>query len=318
MPQPTSSKEFTSYEDQIRLLSSKNLSIGDEESAIRLLKEISYFGLINGYKKIFKDPRTGYCNYRIGTTINDIHALYLFDQDLRTWLLKHVLIIERRLKSLISYYFSEKYLNTPRFYLDSSCYQYNDSNPKVAEDVSFLIANIQGVLDSHKYRYIMHYREKHENTPLWVVCCALSFGKISKMYELCFPSVQNKIKNEIGIGKINELVSILWLLTKFRNVCAHNERLYDYVTLSNSLTEMEIHSKLRVSKKSGVYSNGRDNLYAVLIAFKLLLPKDAFVSCCSHLETIFNEFRLPTNVVKKTDIIQKTGIPPNWKAIIDI
>lgn len=47
-------KRFLTYEEQIELLKSKKLYIGDEDYAIKKLKQFSYYSLITGYKDIFK------------------------------------------------------------------------------------------------------------------------------------------------------------------------------------------------------------------------------------------------------------------------
>ena len=48
-------KKFMTYEQQLDFLDKeKNLIINDRENALTLLKQHSYFALINGYKKPFK------------------------------------------------------------------------------------------------------------------------------------------------------------------------------------------------------------------------------------------------------------------------
>ena len=69
-------KPFLDYQAQINYLKQKKLIIDDEVSAIIALKKASYYGLINGYKEIFKDPATN--NFYPATTFHDIYNLYLF------------------------------------------------------------------------------------------------------------------------------------------------------------------------------------------------------------------------------------------------
>ncbi len=49
-------KPFLDYQAQIQYLKQKQLVINDEVSATTALEKASYYGLINGYKDIFKDP----------------------------------------------------------------------------------------------------------------------------------------------------------------------------------------------------------------------------------------------------------------------
>ena len=75
-------KPFLTYDGQIeKLEKEKNLVITDREYAELMLKQIGYFGLISGYKDLFKNKTTN--KYKDGTTFEDILALYKFDENLR-------------------------------------------------------------------------------------------------------------------------------------------------------------------------------------------------------------------------------------------
>lgn len=76
------SKSFLFFEDQIdHLENEKNLIISDHDHAIKMLKQIGYFSLIDGYKTPFKNPTTK--KHYDGTTLEDIVALYQLDASLR-------------------------------------------------------------------------------------------------------------------------------------------------------------------------------------------------------------------------------------------
>jgi abortive infection bacteriophage resistance protein len=102
-------KPFLDYQAQIKYLKQKQLDIKDEISAITVLEKVSYYGLINGYKDIFKSPDTN--SFYPCTTFDDIYNLYLFDSELRDVFLKYILIFEKHVKSSISYHFSNTYGN---------------------------------------------------------------------------------------------------------------------------------------------------------------------------------------------------------------
>lgn len=101
-------KPFLSFEEQINNLENeKGLVIADRAYAERMLREIGYFGLIGGYKSPFKNPTTK--KYNDGVAFEDIVALYKFDENLRELFLKYILQFERHIRSLLSYYFTEKH-----------------------------------------------------------------------------------------------------------------------------------------------------------------------------------------------------------------
>ena len=115
-------KPFLDYKAQIKYLKQNHLVINDEASATTALEKVSYYGLINGQKDIFKDPATN--NFHSGTTFDDIYNLYLFDTELRDLFLKYILIFEKHIKSSISYHFSNIYGNDMAFYQDINNYDY--------------------------------------------------------------------------------------------------------------------------------------------------------------------------------------------------
>lgn len=310
-----SDKPFTTYEEQIRKLKDdKKLFISDDASAIHMLKKASYFALVNGYKELFKDKATD--NYRPGVCFDDLVCLYHFDEQLRSLLMQYILIIERQLKSLILYYFCEKYGDEQNEYLDTSHYQYSNSNPTVGIEVVSLVTILKDTLQSTKYRYINHNRDMHGNVPLWVLINALSFGKVSRFFNLCLPSVQQRVCNEYPNIKITEMSNMLSVLTKFRNVCAHNERLYSYRTI-DALSMMEIHKALHLpmTKGKSSYRKGMKDLFAVIIAFKCLLTEEDFQSFFIQLCSLVDSFRFQSNVVNKNTVLSEMGFPSNWKDI---
>ena len=82
-------KEFLTYKQQMEKLRSSGLRIEDEEVCRRVLADIGYFLVVNGYQSFFRDPSTRV--YREGATFGDILALYEFDVELREIMLDALL-----------------------------------------------------------------------------------------------------------------------------------------------------------------------------------------------------------------------------------
>jgi len=116
-------KTFFTYDEQIeKLEKEKQLVISDPDFAKSTLQKLSYFSLIGGYKDLFKHKPSG--NYLHGVTFEEITAFYYFDEELRTLFLKYILHVERQLKSMLSYYFCEKYGEQQTSYLTANNYNY--------------------------------------------------------------------------------------------------------------------------------------------------------------------------------------------------
>ena len=187
-------KTFASFEQQIQHLEDKGIIISDRAYAEAMLKQIGYFPLIGGYKHLFRVPFTK--TYKIGTTFEEIVALYEFDSDLRDLFFKYLLQIERNLRSLMSYYFTEKYGESQDAYLDSSNYNTNRRNQKV---VARLISTLKYAANTTDYEFINYQRNTYGNIPLWVLVSVLTFGNLSKMYKVFPQSLQSKICKNFGI-----------------------------------------------------------------------------------------------------------------------
>ena len=136
MAEEKCAKPFRTYEQLIKKLDEKKLDISDSEYIIKLLKRHSYFALISGYKEPFKDKKG---DYKIHTTIQDIYALYCFDESLRDLFLRYILKIEKHVKSLISYSFCETYGEDQRQYLSAVNYDYNIKNQ---DDINELVTRL--------------------------------------------------------------------------------------------------------------------------------------------------------------------------------
>lgn len=304
------SKPFLSFQDQIHKLRSKNLTISDSSYAERMLREIGYFGLIGGYKEPFKNPTTK--KYKDGTTFESIVELYKFDETLRELFLKYILKIERHIRSLLSYYFTAKYGENQSFYLDVNSYV---SFPNRSNDVSKLI----GILDSlanknSDYPYINHQRLTYGNVPLWVLVNGLTFGTLSKFYGLVQPDIRTKISRNFNAIKEKQLTQYLKVITKFRNVCAHNERLFSFKT-KNAIPDTILHTKLSIPQKGTQYLYGKQDLFALVIAFRYLLSDEDFKKFKKSLSRIFSDYLSKKHSLSQENIYALMGFPSNWKNI---
>ena len=304
-------KLFLSFDAQIDYLENKkDLIIINREYAKSMLKQLGYFGLISGYKTPFKNPTTK--KYREGITFENIVALYKFDENLRELFLKYIFQIERHLRSLISNYFAEKYGEAQSHYLNPN--NYNNS-PRNINDVTRLVNTLDNLANHNtNYSYINHQRKKYNNVPLWVIVNGLTIGNLSKFYFLTTQDLQIKVaKNFYGVNE-KQLHQYLTVITKFRNVCAHNERLYSYRT-KDTIPNTVLHQKLNVAKKGTEYTQGKRDLFALAIAFRYLLPNYDFKKFKKNLIQIIRHYLKSSNVITEEELNKTMGFPNNWKDI---
>ncbi len=301
-------KPFMTYEQLLqKLKEEKKLGISDDDYAIKLLKEHGYFALISGYKGPFKQ-KDG--TYKLHVSIENIYALYLFDDALRTLFLQYILKIEKHMKSLISYSFCEAYGEEQQHYLNATKYNYTPVNQDAVNELITRLSQITS--DPKNYPYIKHQKKQHGNIPLWVMMKALTLGTVSKMYSFLPQSIQHNISKEFEYVHEGMLVQMLDLLARVRNVCAHNERLFDYKYQKGTIDDTYIHGALAIKKKKEQYEKGKNDLFAVVIVLKYLLNEDDFEKFVKKLEAIIKQLFSETRMIQETQLYKYMGFTQNW------
>lgn len=304
------SKPFTTYDEQIEILEGKGLLIPNKEEAVHLLKKYSYFGLISGYKHPFKNRDK---KYKLRTTINDIYALYKFDMELRELYLRYILLIENNVKSLISYYFCAEYGESENAYLNANNYNYTLNNQ---DQINTLISKLKDAkMDCQNHPYIKHQQECYANVPLWALIKTITLGTVSKLYSYLKSHAQTQISKEYTDVNEIELARMLDLLSRYRNVCAHNERLFDYKSGKRGIRDTKIHAELNLKRKNGRYIQGKQDLFAIVIVFKLLLDKADFDEFYQKMDILIKNLLNNTRIIEKTQILKLMGFPNNWEQI---
>ena len=113
------------------------------------------------------------------------------------------------------------------------------------------------------------------------------------------------------------LKQILYLLARVRNVCAHNERLYDYKYQKSTIDNTLIHELLSIPKRNEQYIKGKKDLFAVVIVFKYMLDIDEFENFILSLDDSIKKLFASTKVIQKSQLFRYMGFPDNWKDILD-
>lgn len=304
-------KPFLSYENQIaKLQDEKQLIISNQAYAKKVLENLSYYSLIGGYKELFKNPASG--KYVHGVTIEEIVTFYYFDEELRSLFLKYILHIERHIKSMLSYYFSEKYGESQYAYLNEQNYNLNGKNQ---HQIQRLVRSLQkSVSMPTQYTYIAHHIEAYGNVPLWVAMNALTFGQVSKMYQYAASDVRTKIsKNFDGVTE-KQLHQFVTVIARCRNVCAHGERLYSF-GIKEAIPDMPLHFKMNVPQNHGQYCNGKSDLYAVVITLRYLLENEEFKAFKVCLAKLINRVLKECPHISRENLLSKMGFPDNWDKI---
>lgn len=301
-----SEKVFRDTRIQIGILRSRGVVIKSSKRAKDIIRRTNYYNLINGYKDPFLQAKTPNEKYLPGTTIEEIYALYEFDRKLRILTLEYILEIEKHIKSVVSYCFSKEYGH--KNYLDSV--YFDTSSSKKKKDVDAMIQDLKEkiALNQNKEPSVSHYVNGKQYIPLWVLVNAISMGDISKFYANMLQKDRAEVAKRMKYGvRENELESYLFFLSTIRNRCAHDERLFSY--LSYAPIPKNCYSKyFRIKGQKNDY-------FALMSVFKILLPKNRYCNYQDRLDTLLKELSPQLKVIPPRVIRNMMGMPVNWRRL---
>ncbi len=304
-------KPFLTYEKQLEnLIEKKQLIINDKEFALAKLQDVCYYSLIDGYKNLFYNPMTR--KYEAGTTFEDIVALYNFDKKLRTLVFENICSIEQKIRSLISYHFCETYSENQNDYLNPNNYNNTNSNSRGIKKLINILANEAN--NNTEHAYVVYQRNTYGNVPLWVVLNTLTIGQTSKMYSYFTTSLQSKISTTFKNVSEKELSQYLKILTHFRNMCAHNERLFSFKS-RYEIPDTGLHRKMQIPQNGNHYSYGKSDLFGIIIAFRYLLSREEFLEFKKDFTKLLISFEKRSSEEKKNKLLKAMGVPGNWSFI---
>jgi abortive infection bacteriophage resistance protein len=318
-------KEFKTHRQQLRILRERGLTVPKNGVPKKVLLEENYYSLINGYSSPFLDQSNGESKYKPGSTFNEIHSLYLFDRELKTTLFKYIISIETKIKSIVTYTFTEsssddKYLKISSFenYIKVSVGK--NKKEKQTKDITGLILKLQEDITYYytKKDYIKHYLNNYGYIPLWVLVNCLSFGVISKFYSLMKDNQRIKVSKHFGLHQ-NSLKQYIRALAEARNLCAHDERLYNVQLRNDSkIIDTSYHVQLNIIKNKGNFTQGKDDFFAIVISLKDLLPKRDFKKFFNEVNKEISSLEKQLKSINIDAITSSMGLPSNWRNILNM
>ena len=299
-------KIFRDTRTQIGILKSRGLIIKNKRRAKQIIQKVNYYNLINGYKEPFLQSNIPYEKYLTGTRLEEVYALYEFDRKLRIITLEYILEIEKNVKAQVAYCFSKKHGH--KNYLKMQNFEI--SGMRKYERVCDLLSNLYRkiTLNINKDLSISHYVSGINYIPLWVLVNTMSMGDISKFYSNMMQSERDEVARRIKWGvREHQLASCLFFLSSIRNRCAHDERLYSYLSYV-SLCDNRYFSYYHIHMNSNTY-------FSVMIALKLLLPKQRYFSFHRQIENLFDDLSQELSSISINKIRNAMGMPGNWRRL---
>ena len=306
-------KEFKTIDQQIEILKNKGLIIGDENKAYDILLKENYF-FLNGYRHLFMNSPSDK-TFVSGATFDELYALFQFDRYSRNIFFKNLLIIENRLKSVISYQLSKKYGYKEKDYLNYRNFTQNPEKKRKVKDVIEKMKR-QIRINTCRHNATMHYLNNYGYIPLWILVKVLSFGMVCELFTILKDEDKLEIASIFNIS-VEYLEDFLPILSNYRNLCAHEDIVFDHKT-ERVIPDTEYHKKLNIFKMDDEYIYGKNDIFSVIIIFKFMLEDDEFRLMIKEFEYEFAKLDAEIDSIPSEKILDTMGIPKNYMNIIDM
>ena len=306
-------KEFKTIDQQIDILRKKGLIIDDNDMAYNILLKENYF-FLNGYRHIFMNSPTDR-TFISGSTFSELYALFKFDRYSRNIFFKNLLIIENRLKSVISYQLSKKYGYKEKDYLNLRNFTQNPENKRRVKDVIEKMHR-QIRINTSRHNATMHYLKNYGYIPLWILVKVLSFGMVCELFSIMKDEDKLEVASVFHLT-VEDLESFLPILSNYRNLCAHEDIVFDHKT-ERKIPDTEYHKKLNIFKMDDEYIYGKDDIFAVIIIFKMMLEDSEFRLMLKEFEYELEKLDGRVDSIPVEKILDTMGVPKNYMDIINM
>ena len=306
-------KNFKNLDEQVDIFKHKGMIITDDNYAKQILLRENYF-FLNGYRHLFlrslEDRR-----FKEGTTFEELYSLFLFDRSFRNVIFKYLLVIENNLKSIMSYQLSKKYGYKENEYLKPQNF---DNTPERSKQVADLIKKMkrQIRINGGQHSATQHYISNYGYIPLWVLVKVLSFGIVSEFFSILKPDDRKSVADIYNLS-VEDLSNYLPMLANYRNVCAHEDILYENKT-QRTVNNTVYHALLGIKKVDGEYERGRNDLFALFIILRQMLSSDDVKNLINEMGTLLDNLEFNLNTITIDKVLDRMGFPYNWKEIANI
>ncbi|MGB1266223.1 MAG: Abi family protein [Nereida ignava] len=297
-------KKPTFIDDQLVRLAKRGMVVGDSSAAKKWLETVGYYRL-SAYWLPFELPPEGDAvrskSFKIGTTLQTVTDLYVFDRRLRVMVLEAIERIEVHVRSRWTYHMAHKH--GAHAHLD---HQLFTGGLQHAEQLVRLARSVEKSEETFIKYFKNKYTEPH-SPPLWQATELMTLGELSKWFQATKNnSIKSGVGHDLGLPTKESVEGVLHVLSYVRNICAHHGRLWNRHTVKRV-------PKIKRFEKDLVFvkdSKGRDvcdnKLYCVLVVLLQLIDRQETDSSLRE--------RLYNLIDERSDAeLNLMGFPDDWK-----
>ncbi len=305
-------KVFRNLDEQIEIFRNRGLVIEDIDYAKEILYRENYF-FLNGYRHLFSDIDKE--KFMYGTKFEELYGTFIFDRKIRNIIFKNLLIIENNVKSIMSYQLSKRYGFKDKEYLNLRNFNQDTLKSRQVQDVISKMER-QIKVNADKHEATAHYFNNYGFIPMWVLVKVISYGLVAELYAVLKYDVQQDISKHYAIS-IEEMTTYLSILANFRNICAHEDILYDRTT-EKKIPDTRYHSLLNIPVEKDEFIYGKNDLFAIVIIMKKMLTEEEFSEFIFEVGYEIDILDSVVDTVPLCSILNKIGFPDNWRDIIKL
>lgn len=280
-------KPFRSYQEQIQLLKKRGLIIQGEDFALSALNTISYYDLINRYKRyfMFEDD-----TFRENVSIEYLYNFFLFDKEIQSFIMKYSILVENIFKTKLSYTLAENFGVDVGGYLNK--YNY-DSSSKGSLTYLDVQCDIMKWLCSNQIKNpTKFYKNTHNHIPPWILFKNITLGSAINLFDFLkgdpkYECANALIPQDMSYDqKLNFILCSMNAIRDFRNCVAHNLhftslRIPKKYSISPSIMWSLIREPLLERNKKKVTKDDRhslNGLYGAMLSIMVFLYSPYLVS----------------------------------------
>jgi abortive infection bacteriophage resistance protein len=235
-------KAYKTYDEQVALLESRGMDVGDRELACATLRRVNYYRL-SGYWYPFRRLIAGvrHDDFYEGTRFSDVVALYEFDARLRAASFAALMPIELAIRALIGHHLGSI---DPCAHLEPSKL---GPTARHGDQYERWLRRYEVELAQSREEFVSHHERKYEGRlPVWAATELLDWGSLTYLFGFAPRDAQDAVADACGLTA-PQLTSWLKTLNLVRNTCAHHGRLFNRVhTMTPKLPRVGRHPDLDV------------------------------------------------------------------------
>lgn len=341
-PDSSYAKPFKTVREQVALLASRGMDVGDTATAEALLSRMGYYRL-SGYWYPYRERSLNAqgnvlveSTVRPGTTLRHVCAVYDFDKELRASLFDALEAVEVSVRFQVGHTLGRRSIFAhrdttaldPQFVTRTSTASEEvlaatldadaDADTDTDTDVSISKTRHQEWLerfDEQERRsqeaFATHFRAKYgPHLPVWVATEVMAFGTLAQLYGGAAQDDRERTAANLDLigvdGKGDAALMSNWLnhIRYIRNLCAHHSRLW------NRSFDVELASAGHIPDLAHLTSKSQRRLYGTISTVTFLLARvmpdsDWGVRIQTLIQTRTEELGLDLDAM---------GFPSDWRS----